>query len=110
MMDRIICPFCSGVALLTYEENRIYQLKCNDCKNTILHEDVSLDDAKYFFKRMEVTEGVLQAIKKQMPRKPIEEETTGFKVCPYCEIPIDEYSTNYCSNCGQKLDWSGENT
>ena len=55
-MDRIICPFCGNTALFTYEENRIYQLKCKDCNNKILHEDTSYAEAKRFFERVSITD------------------------------------------------------
>lgn len=56
MMERIVCPFCNNTALFTYEKNRIYQLKCNNCDNTIIHEDSSYDNAKKFFERIIITD------------------------------------------------------
>lgn len=29
--------------------------------------------------------------------------------CPTCGVIFVDRSTNYCGNCGQKLDWSEEN-
>ena len=52
-LEFINCPFCGSVekkAVITYEENRIYQCKCQECNNTILHEDRSWDSAVEFFK------------------------------------------------------------
>lgn len=47
----------------------------------------------------------IEALKKQIPKKPKLSEYDYS--CPNCEF---EYLINekYCSNCGQKLDWSEE--
>lgn len=56
----------------------------------------------------------IEALEKQIPKKPVKKYFGYFldflDTCPYCE---HVYNTNekysYCPNCGQKLDWSGEN-
>lgn len=45
----ITCPWCGREARITYEENRVYQMKCYSCQNTMLHEDRSFDRAVEFF-------------------------------------------------------------
>jgi len=50
----------------------------------------------------------IEALDKQMPKKPIENPLCGLYVmykCANCKdvIPVN---TNYCPNCGQKIDWS----
>lgn len=45
----IACPWCGREARITYEENRVYQMKCYSCQNTMLHEDRSFDRAVEFF-------------------------------------------------------------
>lgn len=45
----ITCPWCGKEARITYEENRVYQMKCYSCQNTMLHEDLSFDRAVEFF-------------------------------------------------------------
>lgn len=45
----IKCPWCEGEARITYEENRVYQMKCYSCYNTMLHVDHSFDSAVEFF-------------------------------------------------------------
>lgn len=53
----IQCPFCDGHhAEITYEENRIYKLRCPECHNTILHQDCSWDAAVRFFERLLIVE------------------------------------------------------
>lgn len=45
----ITCPWCGKEARITYEENRVYQMKCYSCHNTMLHVDHSFDSAVEFF-------------------------------------------------------------
>ena len=45
----ITCPWCGREARITYEENRVYQMKCYSCHNTMLHVDHSFDSAVEFF-------------------------------------------------------------
>lgn len=53
----IKCPFCDKhSAQITYEEARIYQMKCPECGNTILHRDRSWDAAVRFFEHLKVVE------------------------------------------------------
>lgn len=55
------------------------------------------------------------AIEKQIPKKPIKNEY-GYFYCATCKGDEDclmydsnyEDRYNYCHNCGQRLDWSGE--
>ena len=56
----ITCPWCGKEARITYEENRVYQMKCYSCHNTMLHEDRSFDKAVEFF---EHHTGLVQAEK-----------------------------------------------
>ena len=78
--------------------------KNNDCKFTE-------DDYK-------ANEMAIQALEKQIPRE-TEYEADGYAdgelvydyaKCPMCghdfEYGINDWGCNYCSDCGQKLDWS----
>lgn len=51
----------------------------------------------------------IQALEKQIPKKPKERDRIGFNtlVCPVCKGALYLYEP-YCDNCGQKLDWSDE--
>lgn len=62
----------------------------------------------------------IEALKKQIPKKP-EYEGDGYAdgelvydyaKCPICghdfEYGINDWGCEYCSDCGQKLDWSDE--
>lgn len=49
----------------------------------------------------------IKALEKQIAKKPyVEADDDGFKLyhCPTCKMPILG-STEYCSDCGQKLSW-----
>ena len=58
---------------------------------------------------------IINALEKQIPKKPIEMKPTdkllnGYYACPVCHgwVGMDEYSNKYCGCCGNKIDWSDE--
>lgn len=55
-------------------------------------------------------EKIKSAIDKQKPMKPAEADDREGCVtwmCPVCEwVHFTEWKTNYCSECGQKIDWT----
>ena len=71
-------------------------------------------------KRAEALDVAINALEKQIPKKP-EYEADGYAggelvydyaKCPICghdfEYGINDWGCEYCSDCGQKLDWSDE--
>lgn len=51
----------------------------------------------------------MEALKKQIPKKPIEKPTKSFFAdlrCPNCKTLIG--IQKYCKDCGQAIDWSDE--
>lgn len=48
------------------------------------------------------------AREKQIPKKPDFTEDKEFALCPCCNGNGLADKQEYCDNCGQKLDWSGE--
>ena len=52
----------------------------------------------------------IQALEKQMPKKPKERDCIGFDTlaCPECKMALYLYEP-YCDNCGQAIDWSDDN-
>ena len=67
-------------------------------------------------KRAEAIDVAIKALEKQIPKKPpvVNRPSIFIKVpvCPNCSTskryqPL-YVKTKYCSNCGQKLDWSDE--
>ncbi len=61
----------------------------------------------------------IKALEKQIPKKPIKKERSGIVYCVCGNFigykpPINRALENgkipfkYCPNCGQKIDWSGE--
>lgn len=53
-------------------------------------------------------EMAIQALEKQMPKKPDFTEDKEFALCPCCNGKGLLDKQKYCDNCGQKLDWSDE--
>ena len=54
----------------------------------------------------EMRDMVISALEKQIPKNVIIEN--GWKYCPACYACLnDDYGTetNYCSDCGQRLEW-----
>ena len=67
----------------------------------------------------EALDVAIQALEKQIPKKPIKKERSGIVYCVCGNFigykpPINRALENgkipfkYCPNCGQKIDWSGE--
>ena len=52
----------------------------------------------------------IEALEKQIPKKPIMRKDVAetYYICPECEWEVDKFDDNYCSDCGQKLDWSSK--
>ena len=50
----------------------------------------------------------VQALEKQIPKKPDFTEDKEFALCPCCNGKGLLDKQKYCDNCGQKLDWSDE--
>lgn len=79
----------------------------------VLHEAKSMgcNEIKALYniplKNMEM---IVQALKKQMPKKPKERDCIGFDTlaCPECKMALYLYEP-YCDNCGQAIDWSDDN-
>ena len=50
----------------------------------------------------------IQALEKQMPKKPDFTEDKEFALCPCCNGKGLFNMQKYCDDCGQKIDWSDE--
>ena len=57
-------------------------------------------------------EMAIKALEKQIPKKPIENDTYGeYYKCPICnKYIVDNFGCGYkfCRECGQAIDWSDE--
>ena len=61
------------------------------------------------YKEIGTTEECRAAVEKQIPFRPEQEKlVAGIGRCK-CGVEFLDKSTNYCGNCGQKLDWGNEN-
>jgi len=55
-------------------------------------------------------EMAIEALEKQIPKKPIKDDEWGAFFCPVCEYMLGKYYQgvlNYC-DCGQKIDWESD--
>lgn len=76
-----------------------------------VHRD---DFDEVFLQDIEALKVGISALEKQMPKKVLNlmlnsdgKTTKVFKgICPYCKCIVNN---EYCSRCGQALDWSDEN-
>ena len=65
-------------------------------------------------KRAEALDVAIQALEKQISKKPIKSEKQVVRYvntyyCPTCELGITGTNiAKWCYHCGQKLDWSDE--
>jgi hypothetical protein len=66
-------------------------------KNVPLHEDSWTDEDKEHI----IT--IMEALEKQIPKKPKNREGTTYFYCPHCD---SNNINEYCGDCGQALDWS----
>ena len=79
-------------------------------------EDES-NDCKFTEDDYKANEMAIQALKKQIPKKPVNYDKHYYK-CPFCNEDLeidddmlfvyDEEPPKFCIKCGQKLDWSDE--
>ena len=54
-------------------------------------------------------ENIVKAIANYTPQKPIEDGYYDLPcVCPSCCVYLGKNKPNYCSHCGQRIDWSDE--
>lgn len=80
-------------------------------KNMRLFMQITDDnnECKFTEDDYKANEMAIQALEKQMPKKPKERDCIGFDTlaCPECKMALYLYEP-YCDNCGQKIDWSDE--
>ena len=50
----------------------------------------------------------INALEKQIQKKPIFTEDKQFALCPCCDMKGLTDKQKYCDNCGQAIDWSDE--
>lgn len=54
-------------------------------------------------------ENIVKAIANYTPQKPIEDGYYDLPcVCPSCGMDLSNNKPKYCSDCGQRIDWSDE--
>ena len=91
-------------ALETMQELKKRNLTMTDLENYMQFEDECVKKGFNFT-------SLLEAREKQIPKEPITHEDTNRADCPCCNATvrgIKEPFGNWCSKCGQKLDWGEE--
>lgn len=86
----------------------------------VRHEYALYEEQKEKINKVYLAEQIaIKALEKQIPKKPkiIKHKFSNFYTCPFCDLELircDETGwfagrrNTYCYDCGQKLDWKGE--
>ena len=87
---------------MTFEEakNQLEELM-QDRKSFICGGDDEIYKAD-----IEALQTAMQALEKQIPRKPIPLLYYEVGDCPFCETTVYISEDGFCPSCGQALDWS----
>ena len=87
---------------MTFEEakNQLEELM-QDRKSFICGGDDEIYKAD-----IEALQTAMQALEKQIPRKPIRLLYYEVGDCPFCETTVYISEDGFCPSCGQALDWS----
>ncbi len=100
----------SGTGVSMEERDKLIKQLADDY-SAVLKEAKSMgcNEVKALYniplKNMEM---IVQALEKQIPKKPDFTEDKEFALCPCCNGNGLADKQKYCDNCGQKLDWSEE--
>jgi hypothetical protein len=93
-----------GVYKMTIERKKLSIQTVKD--NIKILEEQEPDDAGYYL-QLEHEKFVLECLEKQIPRNVKEYRKDGY-YCTICKAIVYPKSS-YCNNCGQALDWNGDN-
>lgn len=92
-------------------------MECDRRKNEVAYEKQcheNCDDCNLCYAKGTVGEHkeavnmAINALEKQMPKKPIFTEDKQFALCPCCDMKGLFEKQKHCDNCGQAIDWSDE--
>lgn len=96
-------------------QRAIHSAKCRIYRiNYDLNCDISLNHQRKAENQKELMEITVDALKKQMPKKPIENRYP-WAICSVCggsiylenvQEHIQNKENTYCEHCGQAIDWS----
>ena len=77
-----------------------------DIKKAIEHYNYGISHDIFSEPVTSYARAAVDALEKQIAKKPNPDtKFYGFGFCPTCNACFMDNSTNYCGNCGQKLDW-----
>ena len=86
--------------------------KCDVFNKEDKHRNNECDNCEYcysqgnFGEQKEAFQMAINALEKQIQKKPIFTEDKKFALCQFCDMKGLTDKQKYCDNCGQKLDWS----
>ena len=90
---------------MTESEAKKYMLIEKECINRDCNRDCANCDIVQNVEDLNNAYDVaIQALEKQIPKKPKTDDRYVMYICPWCNDFV-KVSHNYCQNCGQKLDW-----
>ena len=93
---------------MTESEAKKYMLIEKECINRDCNRDCANCDIVQNVEDLNNAYDVaIQALEKQIPKKPKTDDRYVMHICPWCNDFV-KVSHNYCQNCGQKLDWGNE--
>jgi hypothetical protein len=85
-------------------QRAIHSAKCRIYRiNYDLNCDISLNHQKKAENQKELMDITVEALEKQIPKKPLRREDTTYSFCPCCNS--GNLMNDYCTDCGQKIDW-----
>lgn len=91
---------CMSKCDIFNKEDNTSDNDCDNCEYCYLQGN--------FGEQKEAFSVAINALEKQIPKKPIFTEDKQFALCPCCDMKGLIDKQKYCDNCGQKLDWSDE--
>lgn len=70
----------------------------------LIEKDLKLHSKDLSSKYKKGLRMAINALEKQIPKKPKKDDRYVLYICPWCNDFI-KVNHNYCPNCGQELDW-----
>ena len=109
------CALMTEVSIVQIGQNTVILVKNGKEESELYMEDairiIKGLDTSNSEENIEAKKMVVTAMMKQIPKKPVTYIETNRADCPVCGETvrgINKPFGNYCSGCGQKLDWSDE--
>ena len=69
------------------------------------HNEIHSKKERFAIYITEALNMAVETLEKQIPKKPHRRKDTTYTFCPCCDS--GNLMNDYCTDCGQKIDWSG---